>query len=252
MSRMTDLPRPDRTVGVFETLLILEGTPIELERHLSRLNDSARELFGASLPAGTRELVVEQASASQVGRLRLTVAPREDGSLSTTAIAALVDADDVFPSWERAIALCPLVVPGGLGRHKWADREGLARVEGGQAEGCVPLVLDAGEEVLEASRANVFACEDGTLLTPAADGRILPGVARARAIEIAGSLGLEVREERISVARMVEAGSAFLTGSVRGVELVRSVDGAKLRAPGDAVAELAREMRRTWMAMGAP
>jgi para-aminobenzoate synthetase/4-amino-4-deoxychorismate lyase len=247
MRRVPDPPRPDRAIGLFETLLVLDGSPIELERHLERLGRSVRELFGQALPADARELALERAAPLQLGRLRLTVAPREDDSLAAAAVAAFVDTDDLFPSWERAIALRPFVLPGGLGEHKWADRERLAWAEAGEPEGWLPLVLDVGEEALEASRANVFAVEDGVLVTPAADGRILPGVARARAIEIAGALGIEVREERLDVERLIVAGEAFLTGSVRGIEPVSAVGETALGPPGELLAELSSEMRRSWM-----
>lgn len=228
-------------------MLVLDGSPVELDPHLRRLSASLRALFGAELPPGTGELVQELASSLPVGRLRLTVAPRDDGSLGTAAVTTKVDPEDLFPSWERATALRPVVIPGGLGEHKWADRDGLAWTEAGEAKGALPLVLDAGEEVLEASRANVFAVEDGALLTPVADGRILPGVTRARAIEAAGSLGIEVRRARLDVERLIAAGEAFLTGSVRGIEPVSAVGETALGPPGELLAELASEVRRGWI-----
>jgi para-aminobenzoate synthetase/4-amino-4-deoxychorismate lyase len=228
-------------------MLVLDGSPVELDPHLRRLRASLRALFGAELPPRTRELALERSAPLPVGRLRLTVAPRDDGTLGAAAVAAKVDRDDLFPSWERATALRPLVMPGGLGEHKWADRDRLAWTEAGEAKGALPLVLDTDEEVLEASRGNVFAIEDGVLVTPAADGRILPGVTRARAIETAGSLGIEVREECLDVQRLLVAGEAFLTGSVRGIEPVRSVGETELAPPGELLEELASEMRRRWM-----
>jgi para-aminobenzoate synthetase/4-amino-4-deoxychorismate lyase len=250
MRRVPDPSRPDRTIGLFETLLVLDGSPIELDAHLDRLGSSVRELFGAELPPGMRELLRARASMLTVGRLRLTAVPREDGSLGTAVVAAAVDPNDLFPPWERAVALRTLVLPGGLGAHKWADRERLAATEASEAAGTVSVVLDVGRELLEASRANVFAIEDGVLVTPAADGRILPGIARARAIETAGALGFEVREERLDVQRLLAAGEAFLTGSVRGIEPVRSLDEVELAPPGDLLGELAAEVKRVWSGAG--
>lgn len=238
---------PDRTMGVFETLLLVDGAAVELEAHLERLSASVRELFGAEPPAGTRELVLARAIPIAFGRLRVTLAPDEAGVLFSKVVTARVDPEDVFPAWERAIVLQPLELHGGFGAHKWADRAGLASRESSQP-GCLPLLLDAGTEVLEASRANVFAVEQDVLITPPADGRILPGVARARAIAIARTLKIELREEALTVNRLIAAGQAFLTGSVRGVEPVRAVGEAELHPPGTAVAELAAEMRRTWWA----
>ncbi len=230
---------------MFETLLVLDGTAIELDAHLERLRRSVRELFEAEPPARTRELVTERAAALPLGRMRLTVLPGAAGELLADAVTAAVDPGDFFPGWERAIRLRPFTLPGGFGNHKWADRAALARSE---ADGWLPLVVDEGEEILEASRANVFAVEDGVLVTPAADGRILPGVARGRAIGIARELGLEVREEPLTTARLLAAGEAFLTGSVRGVEPVRSLGDAELGPPGEAVAAVAAELRRLWTA----
>lgn len=248
---MSDLLWPDRAIGVFETLLIVDGSPIELEAHLERLSWSVRHLFGGELPTGTREVLLGHASPLPLGRLRLTVAPGPGGVLVADAVTATVDPEDVFPAWERAIALRPFVIHGGLGDHKWADRAGLAWTESSESAGCLPLVLDAGGEVLEASRANLFAVAGDALITPAADGRILPGVARARAIEAARSLGIELREEALTVDRLIDAGEAFLTGSVRGVEPVRSVGDAELEAPGEACSEVAAEMKRIWIGKGA-
>jgi para-aminobenzoate synthetase/4-amino-4-deoxychorismate lyase len=228
-------------------MLVLEGSPVELDPHLRRLSASLRALFGAELPPRTRELALERSAPLPVGRVRLTVAPRDDGTLGAAAVAAKVDPEDLFPPWERATALRPLVIPGGLGEHKWADRDRLAWTEAGEAKGALPLVLDNGEEVLEASRANVFAVEDGVLLAPAADGRILPGVTRARAIETAGSLGIEVREQRLDLERLIAAGEAFMTGSVLGIEPVSAVGETPLGPPGELLAELTSEMRRRWM-----
>jgi para-aminobenzoate synthetase / 4-amino-4-deoxychorismate lyase len=176
---MSDRLRPDRATGVFETLLVVDGLPIELQAHLERLTSSVRDLFARELPAGTRDLVLDSASPLPLGRVRLTVAPGRAGVLGADAVAASVDPEDVFPSWERAIVLRPLLMRGGLGAHKWADRAGLAWTSS-ESDRCLPLVLDAGGELLEASRANVFAVEGEALITPLADGRILSGVARAR------------------------------------------------------------------------
>jgi para-aminobenzoate synthetase / 4-amino-4-deoxychorismate lyase len=238
---------PDRAIGVFETLLVLDGSPVELEAHLRRLSASVGELFDVELPPGARELLLEHASALPVGRMRLTASPAPAGDgVELDVFTAQVDRDNVFPSWERSITLRPFVVEGGLGAHKWADRDGLAWTEATEPDGALPLVLDVHGEVLEASRANVFVVEEGSIVTPADDGRILPGVARARAIETARSLGIEVREETLRFDRMSRAREAFLTGSVRGIEPVRAVGQATFEPPGDALSTLTAEIRRQW------
>ena len=87
----------------------------------------------------------------------------------------------------------------------------------------------------------------GTLTTPPLDGRVLPGIARARAIEIAGALSIEVCERDMTLADLLAADEVFLTGSVRGIEPVRSLDGVELEPRGDVTARLATRLRQRWL-----
>lgn len=241
------LPRPDPARGAFETLLVVDGRPVELDAHLARLAASARALFGApamARVAGPARALAESSAAelSHAGRLRLTLAPDEQGRLDLSARSAPVDPEAVFPGPERAPTLAPIVVPGGLGAHKWADRR-LLDAAAAQLDGALPLILDVGETVLEAERANLFLVRDETLLTPPADGRLLPGVTRARVMEVAAEIGIAVVEQPIAFADIPHADEAFLTGSVRGVEPI-----ATRAAPGGAVTvRVAAALRELWL-----
>jgi para-aminobenzoate synthetase/4-amino-4-deoxychorismate lyase len=244
---MTALPPPDPQLGVFETMLVQDGHPIELDAHLERMNASLEALFGSEAPSGTRELVLERACDIDLGRLRLTVAPNAGGDLRAEVATAKVQPALVFPSPELEVALRSHVVEGGLGAHKWADRRLLEAAEAEAPAGSVPLLTDGDGEVLEASRANVFLVRDGALITPPADGRILPGIARRRAIEVAGESGIEVREEAVAPNRIAEADEVFLTGSVRGIEPVSSLDGAGLASGGEISGRIAAGLRQRWL-----
>jgi para-aminobenzoate synthetase/4-amino-4-deoxychorismate lyase len=243
------LPRPDPARGVFETLLVVDGRPIGLDAHLDRLAASVRELFGPptlARVAGPARTVAATRAAELEGlaRLRLTLAPDGAGRLDLSATTAAVPGEAVFPRAERAPSLVPIAVPGGLGAHKWADRrllEGAAAELAGDRP-ALPLIVDGDGTVLEADRANVFAVRDGALVTPPLDGRILPGVARAQAIEIAGELGIPVAERPLTADDLGAADELFLTGSVRGIE--------PLPAAGDAApvaARLAAALRTRWL-----
>jgi branched-subunit amino acid aminotransferase/4-amino-4-deoxychorismate lyase len=227
--------------GVFETLLVADGAPVELGAHLGRLAASIEELFGAGLPDDVAKLIDEGAGDLHLGRLRVTVVNGGEG-LETTLATAAVDASSVFPIWDRGADLSTIVCAGGLGPHKWADRTALGTVP---AE-TVPLLLDRGGEVLEAGRANVFAAIDGRLVTPPLDGRILPGIARAGAIATAGEIGIGVDERTLDRDEMLTADEVFLTGSVRGVEPARSLDGAPLPSTGEISRRVAAGLRRRW------
>lgn len=244
---MTQATAPDPLRGVFETLLVLAGKPIELDAHLRRLRGSLDDLYDASLPADASEQVLADAQKLDVGRLRLTATPRDD-AIGLEVVAVPIDAAIVFPPWELGPELRTHAVAGWCGGHKWADRRLLEDLEA-QASPAAPLLLDDDGAVLETTRANIFVVRgDGTLVTPPTDGRILPGVARTRAIEVAGEAGIEPVEAELTRADLDSASEIFLTGSVRGVELVRSIDGVAVGLPEPSVAEtIATALRARWM-----
>lgn len=235
---------PDPAKGVFETMLVLDGRPVELDAHLQRLDASLAALFGGKLPPETRRSVISRARQVEHGKLRLTVIPKERALASTIATAEL-EPPLVFPAGDAAIALRSVTVETGLGAHKWADR---ALLEGAEAvaPGTVPLLRDREGWVLEASRGSVFSVRDECLVTPPVDGRILPGIARRCVIEVAAALGIETREEGLRLEEL-RSGEAFLAGSVRGVEPVRSVDGADLPVLNELAERIATALKRRWL-----
>lgn len=230
-------PRPEPGAGVFETLLVQDGQPVELEPHLRRLETSLAALYAAPLPMNLEADLVAAARRLESGRLRVDVFPVGRGLEFEIASAPL-------PRRPSPVRLCPVTLPGGLGGHKWADRRLLAALAN-RLEG-EPLLCDLDGIVLEAGRANVFVVEPGpSLLTPAADGRILPGVSRARVIQLAHDLGLEVREERVGLVSLARADELFVTGSVAGVEAA-VLNGLEPIGPAPVTARLA-EAWRAWV-----
>jgi para-aminobenzoate synthetase/4-amino-4-deoxychorismate lyase len=227
---------PDQQQGVFETLLVVDGRPVELAAHLERLAGSLRTLFGGEVPAGTDDVMRERAGNVELGRLRLTVAPNGGSGLAAAVRVAPVEPSIVFPA--AGVSVSPLLVPGGWGAHKWADRGPLAAAESDES---IPLVVDHEGTVLEASRANVFIVESGTIVTPPTDGRILPGVTRSRLLSLLGA-----REELVSLQRLTDADEVFLSGSVRGVEPVAACRGARVWDPGPVTRSVADALRRHW------
>jgi para-aminobenzoate synthetase / 4-amino-4-deoxychorismate lyase len=240
---MNDRDRPALSRGLCETMLVVDGLPIELDAHLRRLGSSVSTLFDVTLDRGVRADLLERVAGFTLGRVRLTARPAAH-SIATTVEVEEIDPAILCPPWDRGADLCCVTVANGLGRHKWADRRFLAKAEA--RLGSTLLLLDAEGGVLEASRANVFAIHDDAVCTPPADGRILAGVTRRRAIEALGDAGLAVSERRLELGELLEADEAFLTGSVRGVEPIRSIDGRQLPRKATVASCLAADLRRRW------
>jgi para-aminobenzoate synthetase/4-amino-4-deoxychorismate lyase len=107
------------------------------------------------------------------------------------------------------------------------------------------LICD-DDEALEAGWANIFAVREETLWTPPADGRILPGTARAAVLAIALESGLDAREQPLRNEDLHSAEETFLTNSVRGIEPATALDGAPLPGCGPVSRRLADALRRRW------
>jgi len=197
-------PAPDPSSGVFETLLARNGRVQALDRHLGRLSDSLAALYGAGLPEDVRSRVLSLArTLTGSHRIRVTAVGSE--------VAVEAGPADAAPG-QNPVVLVPVLVPGGLGPHKWNDRRLLEALSRG---GSVPLLTDEGEELLEAAWANVWILEGRDIITPPADGRILPGVAREMLLGLAAGRGLSAAAEPVSLARARRADAIFLTSSVR-------------------------------------
>ncbi len=191
------MPRPDPAAGLYETILVDGGLPRALDAHLARLAASLHALYRRTPPPDLAARAADAARGHDRARLRIDVIPGEEPTFTVTPVAAAA-----------AIVLRPVVVPGGIGPHKWRDRALLVSHEADDPA-TLPLLLDADGLVLETSRTNVVAeAADGALHTPPADGRILPGTTVARA---------GARPRVLTLADLAQARAVYVTSALRGL-----------------------------------
>jgi len=201
--------RPDPAGGLLETIAVRGGEAVDADAHLARLRASARELYGL-------EPEVALPAAPPDGRLRVRLAP--GGAVAVEAHAE--------PAAATEVVLEPRALAGGLGRHKWLDRP----------QDPEWLAVDLDGAVLEAAWANVWIeSADGALLTPPADGRILPGITRARLL---AAPHLHAREAPLTLRDLDRARAIFLTSSIR-----LATPAGLGRSPAQRAVELAVQLR---------
>ncbi len=117
------LPRPEPERGVFETLLVVDGDPQNVDAHVARLTASTVELWDDAI--AVRPLLARlHAAIAHAGpgtggraRLRVDVRPGPSGRLEVQTTCSALP-----PPAPSPVALVPVVVPGGFGAHKWSDR----------------------------------------------------------------------------------------------------------------------------------
>jgi branched-chain amino acid aminotransferase len=96
------------------------------------------------------------------------------------------------------------------------------------------LLLDVDGFVAEGSGENVFIVRDGKLYTPDPSSALI-GITRDTIIQLAGELGIQVAEKRITRDEVYIADEAFFTGTAAEVTPIRELDnrviGAGRRGP---------------------
>jgi len=89
------------------------------------------------------------------------------------------------------------------------------------------LLLDNEGYVAEGSGENIFIVRNGVLYTPELTS-CLDGITRNTVVTLAGELGHEVREKRITRDEVYIADEAFFTGTAAEVLPIRMLDGRKI------------------------
>ena len=198
------VPRPDPALGLFESIAVVDGVPAHLGEHLDRLATSVAAVYGGALPADVVPRAM-LAAASATGPCRLRIVALPDGGVAVTTGPLPVRGE---------LRLAPVTVPGGLGAHKWLDRR-LVDALSAAAAPAIPLLVDLDGQVLEGAWANVLIVGDnGVLVTPPLDGRILPGVTRARVLQRARAQGIAVAERPLGLDELRAAREVLLTSSL--------------------------------------
>lgn len=90
------------------------------------------------------------------------------------------------------------------------------------------LLLDMNGNVAQAPGANFFFEKNGVLYTPP-KGHILPGITRDTMFGLAKELGYKIKEEHFGPDVLMEADSAFFTGTAVEVAGIRSINGIELK-----------------------
>lgn len=227
-------PQPDLSLGVFETMLVVDGGAREAPRHLARLATSLHELYSQRLPSSLHERILSAAEGHALARLRVDVTPQDgEGSIRVDPF------DPALVLAEHEHELATVAVAGGFGAHKLVDRTWLEQIEGAVGEGVRPLLVAPTGALLETTRANVFLLRGGVIATPPLDGSILPGVMRAVLLEHARRAELSAHELPLTLDDLRDADAVLLTSSLRLIECARVRDGG---ASGKVLARLRAEL----------
>ena len=239
--------------GVFEGMRVIGGRLVDLERHLARLELSARAIYLA-LPLDRKALaelvcttVAEHGQADAYVRLIVTRGVGRLGIDTTTClepqVLCMADTIDLYgPGARDGVRLVtasrrrpdPDVLDPRVKSLNYLNNV-LNKHEAKRRGGDEALVLNRRGQVAEASAANVFTRRGNTLFTPPAIDGALEGITRRRVFELAPEVGLEVAERTLTSLDLLDADEVFLTGSGAGIVPVAALDGVPIAIQGESV-----------------
>ena len=234
-------------VGLFEVVRAYHGKPFLLSDHVTRLRRSANH-FGlrVRLPNFPRVVgTLLKRNRLRRGYVRITVT--EGGSIIVAARRWQPP-----PRWMYRRGASLRIAPwrrdprSPLYGHKTLNyyENMLARKDARRRGALDALFLGLRTEVLEGATCNVFLVQAGTLITPATQRGILPGVTRQVVLECARRAGIRVREGGVPLRELVRADEVFVTNAMIEVMPVAKIDRKKIGPPGPVTTALAEAYRR--------
>lgn len=242
-------------LGLFETILAIDGRPIFADRHLARFQSSCERLGWQFEFPDINETMVELIRLNELteGRSRIRLAITAGSGL----LRILTLGSDHL-AWMAAARMEDVPESTTANLSPWTRNEHSAVVGlkcASYAENLVALqhadrlgfqetvFLNNAGNVCEAATANVFLVKNGTLVTPTLESGCLPGITRSVVIELSENLGIPCDERQLSEAELRAADELFLTSSVRGVMAVVRFEDRRLM-PGP----VTERLREAWNA----
>jgi branched-chain amino acid aminotransferase len=250
--------------GLFETVRVYSGMPFAWPQHRKRLEAGCATLKIdcplAEIERGMAALL-QCVKKMQEGSLRITLTRGEairrgllpaPGARPTLLITS--QQGDPYPehAYQQGFSAITVSFPRNhrspLVRLKSLNSLELilGRMEAEAAGANEGIFLNLQGELCEGSVSNLFVVTDqGEIITPPVSCGLLPGIARALALDLASQQGFTAREEKISPSDLYSTSEAFLTNSLLEVMPLISLDGRAIGSglPGPVVTRLRRIYR---------
>lgn len=213
---------------LYEVVRVQAGIPLFLERHLERLESSAK-LVGCSVNSIAREIEISiheliKANNNPDKNIKVIVYNLDSGIPDYMAyfIHSSYPSAGEYSNGVHAILLREertnpnaKVVNAG-----YKERVAAALSEPGAFEA---LLVNSSNEVTEGSRSNLFFVKHGIIYT-APKGNVLIGITRVCVFELCEKLGIEIVEKPISASTLGEMDGVFMTGTSPKLLPIRTID----------------------------
>ncbi|EHQ34598.1 branched-chain-amino-acid transaminase [Methanoplanus limicola] len=249
--------------GVFEGIRAYNGRVFRLGEHLDRLYDSAKTI---DLNIGMSKEDMAEATLETLRRnelkdayIRLVVTrgvgdlgldPRKCDKPTIFIIATGWGAmyGDLYEKGLTAVTVSVRrnpadALPPNVKSLNYLNNI-LAKIEANYKGGDEAIFFDTNGYVAEGSGDNIFVVKNGTIFTPHTLNN-LRGITRLVLLEIAGEMGIPVREQNLGYFDLYSADEVLVTGSAAEIAPVTKIDGRSIGSgrPGPVAAQLVAAFR---------
>ncbi len=230
--------------AVWEGIRVYRQGVFCLDRHLDRLEDSARAMAFSDIPSREfiKNAIFETLRVNKMTdgvHIRLTLSRGEkitsgmDPRLNSYGSTLIVLAEWKPPVYDNDKGI--KIITSSIRRNSPMNLDSkihhnnlinniLAKIQANHAGADDALMLDNYGFISEMNGTNIFIVKDNVLHTPNPDA-CLHGITRALIIETAKDLNIDVRERNISLTELYSADEAFGTGSMGELTSIYEVDG---------------------------
>lgn len=221
-------------LGAFETIRTRDGRPLLFTAHHARLSASCAAL-GLEAPPSAEELstrVMRLLAAVRLPAAAVKIIRFKEFGRAAELITARTLPYST-PDYLRGFKLMTFRQgerDGRLTGHKTLNylENLLARQTAKAAGSDEALFVTPAGQVLEGAASSLFIVKDGQAYTPPLSAGILPGVARARVLQLIGPE--RAHEKPLTLDDVRSAQECFITNALMGVMPVSSIDDHKFAA----------------------
>lgn len=234
--------------AVWEGLRVYPEGVVCLDKHLTRLQESAKTLAFTDIPSKKEvkaaiKMTLDANGMTDDTHIRLTLTR---GEKITSGMDPRLNQDGscliVLAEWK------PLVYDNDSGikvisasqrrnapqyldskiHHNNLLNNIIAKIQANVAGKDAGLMLDDRGFVAELNGSNLFMVKDGTIVTPYAHA-CLPGITRATVIEICKNNSVDIEEQDITLSQLYNADGVFATGTMGELTPVIEIDGREIQ-----------------------
>lgn len=233
--------------AVWEGLRLYNGRIFCLDRHLTRLQDSAQAMAFEDIPSkafiiNALKMTFEANGMTDGVHVRLTLTRGEkitssmNPQMNQSGSCLIVLAEwkqPVYPTdgvelITSSIRRNPPSCIDSKIHHNNLINNILAKIEANLAGVHDAIMLDLYGFVSETNATNIFMIRNGKVFTPHADA-CLPGITRGVVMEICEELELSIVEKNLSMTEFYTADEVFTTGTMGELSPVLKIDGRVIR-----------------------